>query len=130
MVVFVLWIPTRKFAQSLNADLSEWKNLKSNRKLVDWATFENEFALLRQLSGLVTRTFGNIVICFILECIMFYSSQADFIIGQFQKSSPDWKIVVLNILYVTQLHCILLLSANIPAQVTAASLFIKIKFPP
>lgn len=122
MATFVLWIPSKKFVQTLSANLSD-----SSRCLatMHWKVFENQFAMLRQLSRLVNRAFGNVVVWFVLECLLYYCCEADEIIGQFQHENTDWKRVVFTSLYMLQFHFILLLSADIPSKVINRATFFR-----
>lgn len=92
MATLVLWIPSRKFVHSLTDDMSKFNFLGSlNRKKKNWAYFDSEFAILKELAWLVARTFGHMVVYFVLECLLRYGYNMERITRQIQQST-DWKV--------------------------------------
>lgn len=123
MAAIILWIPSKKFVQSLETLLesSQHDDLELYRN-EEWNNIEREFATLKKLSELINKTFGDMVMHFLLECLLGYSYLMDAVSREVHQDNPDLKLFIFNVLYIFQCNCTFIFSGNLNIDIFKSNL--------
>lgn len=113
MAALILWIPSKKFAMSLNLRKHGENRSKREKQLV---VIEKEFSDLKQLAEFINDLYGVSVMLFLVETLLAYGVELTEIIIPY--NSTHWKYIILHPSYLLQCHVIFFFSADVVYQVS------------
>lgn len=108
MAALSLWIPSKKFVQSLDSHEVLRRSASG---------MEIEFSVLKNLSEEINHAFGDMVVHFMLECILVCSFSMNVFVKEVMAEYPDWKRLLYYSFYLSQFNLTFLISAKISSQV-------------